>query len=183
MASASDVANFFIDINKNTEDPMTNLRLQKYLFFAQGWSLALFGRPLFEERIEAWQLGPVVPDVYRGFSSHGKDPIRSPREGYSSDVFTREEVDFLMDVAMEYYRYSTGGLVGLCHGAGGAWESVYDDSTPYKEIPTDRIKEEFSKKEALQRFDIDSISKNMKRIGYRDSEGYLVLPKEYDYGD
>ena len=41
------------------------LRLQKLLYYCQGWSLALLGRPLFRQPIEAWMNGPVVKDVYQ----------------------------------------------------------------------------------------------------------------------
>ena len=47
MVRAIDVANFFIDRMKDTDDPMTNARLNKFLYFAQGHSLARLGTPLF----------------------------------------------------------------------------------------------------------------------------------------
>jgi uncharacterized phage-associated protein len=180
MASATDVANFFVDITKNTDDPMTNLRLQKYLYFAQGWSLVRLNKPLFSDKIESGQLGPVVSEVYNDFSSHGKDQIRNPRDSYSPSIFEDEEMELLMDVALNYQRYSTYGLVDLCHENGSAWSSTYDDSAPNMEIPLELIREEFSKKVELPRFDMDSAIKKMKKIGYRDSEGRLVLPKELD---
>jgi uncharacterized phage-associated protein len=59
MAKVQDVARFFIDLaqhqnERNSGDLMTNLRLQKLLYFAQGWYLARFGKALFDEPIEAW---------------------------------------------------------------------------------------------------------------------------------
>ncbi|GHU75690.1 hypothetical protein AGMMS49992_20150 [Clostridia bacterium] len=62
---AIDAANFLIDIcaKSDQHDYMTNLRLQSLLFYAQGWSLVLRGEPLFDDPIEAWDHGPVVPSV------------------------------------------------------------------------------------------------------------------------
>ncbi|MDR1404855.1 MAG: DUF4065 domain-containing protein [Candidatus Methanoplasma sp.] len=179
MASAIDVANFFIDVAKDSDDPMTHLRVQKLLYFAQGWSLACLGRPLFSDDTEAWQHGPVVPSVYHEFSSHGREQIRCTKDDYSGGVFTGEEIEFLTDIAMKYRFYSTGWLVSLCHAQGGAWETV-QDSHISKVIPTDLIREEFASKGPLDRFDIKSALEKVGSIGYRDSEGYTVLPKELD---
>lgn len=53
MLTALDVANFFINLVKDTEDPMTDLRVNKYVYFAQGYALAKLGRPLFKDEIQA----------------------------------------------------------------------------------------------------------------------------------
>lgn len=44
--------------------PMSAIKLQKLVYYAQAWSLVWDDRPLFSERIEAWAFGPVVPDLY-----------------------------------------------------------------------------------------------------------------------
>lgn len=57
MKKAKDVANFFVDLansDKNNKYPMTNERLNMLLYFSQGWYLARYNKPLFEEKIEAW---------------------------------------------------------------------------------------------------------------------------------
>ena len=51
MAKASDVAEFYIAMYEDSEDRMTNLRINKFLYFAQGWCIARLGRPLFDEEI------------------------------------------------------------------------------------------------------------------------------------
>jgi uncharacterized phage-associated protein len=66
MATVFDIANFFITAeNKREQGSMTNLRLNKILYFAQIISLLENGRPLFLDDFEAWDLGPVIPSVYR----------------------------------------------------------------------------------------------------------------------
>ena len=67
MANVQDVAKFFIGLandqaNNNQGDMMTHLRLQKLLYFAQGWNLARYGKPLFDDEIEAWQ--ELFPDRF-----------------------------------------------------------------------------------------------------------------------
>ena len=50
---------------------LTNLKLQKLLYYAQAWNLAFTGNSLFHEDIEAWVHGPVVPRVFRRFKPLG----------------------------------------------------------------------------------------------------------------
>lgn len=56
-------------------DVVTNLRLQKLLYYTQAWHLALYGESLFPEKFEAWSSGPVQPDTYARFKHFGSQPI------------------------------------------------------------------------------------------------------------
>lgn len=74
--NALDAANFFVELANAEEDGrMTNLKLNRLVYFAQAWSLEKFSRPLFEEEAEAWQYGPVIPSVYRAFRPCGRNRI------------------------------------------------------------------------------------------------------------
>ena len=65
MANVFDVADFFVQLaNQSEDDQITNLKLNKLLYYAQGAFLARTGHPLFHNTMEAWPLGPVIPDVY-----------------------------------------------------------------------------------------------------------------------
>lgn len=61
-------------------DPVTNLKLQKLLYYAQAWHLALYDNPMFDERIEAWVHGPAVPPIYGAFKGYEWQPI-APQNG------------------------------------------------------------------------------------------------------
>lgn len=76
--TASGVADVFLAFCNEYGDLLTNLKLQKMLYYAQGWHLGLYGTPLFDDVIEAWIHGPVVPEVYRRFKPSGHKPIDSP---------------------------------------------------------------------------------------------------------
>ncbi|MGL4465191.1 MAG: Panacea domain-containing protein [Planctomycetia bacterium] len=56
-------------------DPITNLKLQKILYYAQAWHLALYDSALFDDDFQAWVHGPVQPDVYFAFRDNGYRPI------------------------------------------------------------------------------------------------------------
>lgn len=146
MANVRDVAHFFIDLaaQKNAAgrgDLMTNLRLQKLLFFAQGWHLARYGRPLFDAPIEAWSYGPVVPEVYRLYKQNGRYGIEEECTPPGS-AFTPEEYDLLLDVAREYDVKSTSSLVDESHEPGAPWSQTNQNAV----IPTSLIQAYYSNK-------------------------------------
>ena len=67
-------------MDEEAGDVMTLPVLQKLLYYSQGFSLAITGKPLFEEDFEVWQMGPVIPALYE---KHGKEPafgILNPSE-------------------------------------------------------------------------------------------------------
>ena len=67
MVTAAVVARYIIRFFQEAGDPVSNLKLQKLLYYCQGWHLAVRGTPLFADRIEAWVHGPVQPGVYGAY--------------------------------------------------------------------------------------------------------------------
>ena len=61
MATVHDVAAYIL----NRTGPLSTLKLQKLVYYAQAWSLVWDGDVLFESRIEAWANGPVCPDLFQ----------------------------------------------------------------------------------------------------------------------
>jgi uncharacterized phage-associated protein len=64
---ADEVADAVICLARARQIDITNLKLQKLLYYCQAWSLVFTGQALFAERIEAWVHGPVVPSIFRRF--------------------------------------------------------------------------------------------------------------------
>jgi uncharacterized phage-associated protein len=77
MAStnAHEIARYIIAFSHEQGGPVSNLKLQKLLYYVQAWSLALHDQPVFNDRIEAWVHGPVVPPVYGGYKGWAWQPI------------------------------------------------------------------------------------------------------------
>lgn len=71
---------------------ITNLQLQKILYYIQGSFMREFGVKAFNEPIECWTYGPVVKQVWNVFSSYGRGPIR----GINSELVLREEEESLI---------------------------------------------------------------------------------------
>ena len=93
---------------------LTNLKLQKLLYYAQGFHLAVFGTPLFPDKIEAWMYGPVVPTVYEHYKDFGCSGISLSAKQVLVKL-KKEEEDLLYQVYNRYKSYSAIGLVELTH--------------------------------------------------------------------
>jgi uncharacterized phage-associated protein len=90
------------------------MRLQKLLYYAQGWHLASFTTPLFAERIEAWKYGPVVKEVYSRFAEFGYQAI-PPSEGADSDTLTEAQKSFIQAIWKQYGMLSATALRDMTH--------------------------------------------------------------------
>jgi len=179
MVTAIDVANFFIEIFKGSEDLLTRSRLIEFVYNAQGCSLARMNEPLFDEDLEAWKAGPVAPSVYRAARNYDKTHINKTLEGpYSHSVFSKEQLELLTDVSLKYGKYSTSRLWELCHDPNSPWGKVYVEGKRHIKISKESIRNYFSEYEPLEGFDMDKVLKNMRSVGYRDSEGFTILPNE-----
>ena len=75
QVTAQQVADYLIDFANEAGELITNLKLQKLLYYAQGYYLAIEGKELFEDEIEAWVHGPVIPNVYRQYKDFRWQPI------------------------------------------------------------------------------------------------------------
>ena len=126
MANVHDAANFFIDlINSSEDDRITNLKLNKLLYYTQGCFLSRTGHPFFDEQIEAWELGPIVPSVYKKYHVCGSSPIEYVDENYSHRIFSLEEKEAMIDVMREYGCYTGSALIGLIRAKDTPWSKAF----------------------------------------------------------
>lgn len=95
-------------------EKITHLKLQKLVYYAQGWSLALLGTPLFDEELEAWAHGPVARSLYRAFAPHGWDYL-APIPDRAIVEFGEQKVALLKEVAESYGSYSAKRLEHMSH--------------------------------------------------------------------
>ena len=116
MVSPLDVARYFIfrAYEDGRESLMTNMKVQKLLYYTQSLYLALFDEPLFDDEIQAWRYGPVCPPAYRFYSDFEARQLPVPRK----DELTRisEEVQNLLREVWEYFgEHDAYFLSGLTH--------------------------------------------------------------------
>ena len=104
-----DVAEYFLTrVDTESGDSLSNLKLQKLVYYAQdaqGYHLALFGKPLFNERIEAWEHGPVIPDLYRIYEQSKSQSIPPP-DNFDLETFDSETRELLEEVFEVYGQFS-----------------------------------------------------------------------------
>lgn len=121
---ALNVANYIID-NWSDKFEITNLKLNKLVYYSQVESLRKYNHPLFDDIIEAWQYGPVEPGVYRAFSSNGRNCIRKSTGSAILDETSKNLIDSVMN---RLGILSAFDFVTLSHKPDGAWASVYSPS-------------------------------------------------------
>ncbi|MGJ4880432.1 Panacea domain-containing protein [Bradyrhizobium sp. SZCCHNS30571] len=131
------IANFVLDECEKRGVEVTNLSLQKIVYFCHAWSLIELKAPLIAHRFEAWELGPVLPYLYREFKGNDRSPIRGracridPATGQSQVVqykFDASTTDILRKIVAFYSRLRPGDLVELTHVKGGPWYKVWNHS-------------------------------------------------------
>lgn len=118
--SALQVANTIIRRSIEQGRIVDQLKLQKLLYLAQGISLAVRGKPLFDDQIEAWQYGPVVRSVYRAAKKHGAAPIASTLPGvyFFGNVIPdndKESLAIVEETLRAYGGFTGVQLVALTH--------------------------------------------------------------------
>ena len=138
MLSAQDVARYFLTLVSEDEgDFLTNLKLQKLLYYAQGFSMALLGSPLFSEKIEAWTYGPAVPDVYDAYKQYGKRPLPLP-QNFDFSNYNSEVKSLLNEVYEVYGIYTNPALKNLTQN-----EPPWKNSSPKEEISLNALNDYF----------------------------------------
>lgn len=116
MINAKDVAEFFImkGIQDEEEAGISNLKLQKLLYYAKGFHQAIFEEALFPEKLWAWTHGPVVPDMYHQYKSYGAGPITA-QEYDPSSKFDEEQLELLNEVWSVFGQFSAWKLRDMSH--------------------------------------------------------------------
>ncbi len=113
MKQAIEVANAILKLSEpEIGDSVTNLKLQKLLYYVQGFHLAIYDEPLFKEDVLAWEHGPVVREVYREFNKYGSQSIPVP------DVevkLTQLQKDLISEVWNVYGQFSAWRLRDMTH--------------------------------------------------------------------
>ncbi|MEB4208743.1 Panacea domain-containing protein [Mycobacterium sp. 94-17] len=141
--SATTIAKWFVDWANSDDAELSNLKLQKLLYYAQGHYLAANDRPLFRDDIQAWSHGPVVPDVYHAFKGFGAGPISLPDD----DPFEWDDVDsatsqFLAKVWNTYGSVAAWKLRNMTH-AEAPWMEHFAQAERHVVIPKEEIRAYF----------------------------------------
>lgn len=110
--SALDVAKYVINYEHSQGREVSNLRLQKLLYFVQAKVLMETGEPCFEDEMQAWEYGPVVPVVYKEFCRYRNLPIEKQSLNTKIDSIITALIENILEYLSEI---STSELVQITH--------------------------------------------------------------------
>ena len=140
MATALDVSKYFLKLScPEYGDYISNLKLQKLLYYAQGVHLGLYESPLFEDEIQAWEHGPVVPDIYHYYKDNGQSAI-DPDYDFDAreSTLSQDQLELIQEVNEVYGRYSAWMLRNMTHNE-EPWKSTFTRGVRNKVIEQDLI--------------------------------------------
>lgn len=132
------VANYILNYGDVNDVEITNLKLQKLMYFCHAWYLATYDKPLVRKEFEAWEHGPVSAYIYREFKQFGNSKITS--RASRIDKFTGRRVqineklpqnisNFLDEVLSFYSKMTASQLRNLSHEPGSPWHQVWSSKS------------------------------------------------------
>ncbi|MBP6897309.1 MAG: SocA family protein [Pseudacidovorax sp.] len=152
--SSKAIANFFLRRAKAAGESVTPMKLQKLVYYANGWYMGYTNEPLIDEPIEAWQFGPVIPSLYHAFKQFGARAITVEAQDFNPATQSFEVVappsdpallQFLENIWRSYGQYTGIRLSEMTHAPGGPWEETWREAAGMRgvDIPQGRIADHF----------------------------------------
>ena len=115
---------------------ITNLQLQKVLYYLQGAYMKNYNKKAFDEEIECWPYGPVVKSVWKEYSVYGRAPIRGV---ISTLQLSQDEEDVILNVIKEKLSMYVWDLVDQTHSE-FPWKTAFENG---KSVISDKDMKEF----------------------------------------
>ncbi len=139
MVTPQIIADYFLKkTHPEFGDAISNLKLQKMIYYAQGFHLAMFNKPFFEDNIIAWEHGPVVENLYFKYKEYGAGEIPSPISINLKD-FNQDQIDLLDEVFEVYGQFSAWKLRNMTHSE-RPWVETPKNQIISKELMKDFFK-------------------------------------------
>lgn len=136
-----DIAKYVINKSIDIGKPISNLKLQKILYFIQGKFLSDLKKPAFFEDIQAWRHGPVVPKVYYEFNKYIANEITYKFDDVDEEIFDKKDLQKINNVIYDKCNYDAWKLVEITHNQ-SPWKNNYKENQNVV-IPMDDIRNWF----------------------------------------
>ena len=152
--SASHIAAILVMRGIEERNYLSQMKLQKVVFFAHGYHLARYDEPLIVENFQAWKFGPVLQSIYHDFKLYGSNPItdtNSLSDPYYRSDFNPKKLSKSAQDAINYTWEVTKGLTAAqlsnwTHLKGSPWSESYNERDKEIIIRNDLIKNYFQSK-------------------------------------
>ncbi|WP_299612632.1 Panacea domain-containing protein [uncultured Tateyamaria sp.] len=141
---ARQIANWFVERSGKDGRQLSIMSLLKLTYVAHGWHLEMRKAPLFYNEVQAWQYGPVIPDVYHGFRQQGVNVTR-PIAGIDS-LFSEQDEALLEEIWGIYGGMSPFQLSDITHEENGPWHIATSVGGNYARIPNELIQKHYEMK-------------------------------------
>lgn len=149
ILTALDIAKLVLSIQS-----MSNLKLQKIVYFVYAEYLSQYGKPLFKDSIIAYPYGPVIESIYQRYKKHGREVISEEDDDISLEdikiplalakILQSDDAEKILDVVHEVFKKfgkeKPSKLVDITHRQGAPWTRVRDSGGIGKEITDELIK-------------------------------------------
>jgi uncharacterized phage-associated protein len=155
--ACSAIANEFLKRAQAEGRPLTHMHLQKLVYIAHGWHLAVNNEPLVDEQFQAWEFGPVSLSMYRALKGYGSGPItRLIRQGDDTpgrpeddgDSVTAKlelsEREIIDQIWQEFREYKAFQLSALTHKPDSPWDNAFKRGGQNTLIPNNDIQDYFA---------------------------------------
>lgn len=129
---ALEVAKYVVNLCLEQGRPISNLQLQKILYFANIFYIMRKNTPLIKDDFQAWKFGPVIPEVYREYSIYANAPI-IPFYKENPDI-DHKKMQIVKKLIINLSATEPWRLVELSHLKNGAWDRTYKDGAGNREI-------------------------------------------------
>ena len=142
--SAQAAANELIRLARQENRLLTNMEVQKHVFLAQGYCLALMDldHPLYYNNTHAWQWGPVVPKLYKALQKYGSGQVTEEIQAADVLDIDSQEFSILKAVWHAYNKYKPFQLSEITHRPGTPWSKTWEVSK-FGVIPLEEIQDYF----------------------------------------
>jgi uncharacterized phage-associated protein len=130
--TADQVADTLLYLARNQHIEITNLKLQKLMYYSQAWNLAFTNKALFGEEFEAWVHGPVIPSLFRRFKHLRWSPITE-----AVHPVTDDRLGSHLNNVLATYGPATGGQLERLSHSESPWKDARGDLAP--EMPSNAV--------------------------------------------
>ncbi len=131
---------------------LTDLELYRLLYVAQMTHLGLYDSPIFEACFEAWEFGPVQPDLYKQINTNGESTLKKVLKSAKKIADCSEQE--ILDQTYEQARQLDGDwLVAVTHWSEGAWARAFDEENPHAVISQQHMRQEYLDRVAADQHD------------------------------
>ena len=150
------VAAHIVNLAAERGDLIDPLKLQKLCYYAQGYSLALRQRLMFDDPIQAWEHGPVVPDVYQAYKQHGRDSIPPSADAPELEQWRRDVIEMVYTRLGWMTSWNLRNQTHMEQPWRDAWRTGEHDA----ELPVKQMRDFFRKELLGQRVIAKPVSKD-----------------------